>query len=156
MDAQSAFSQHLRLRACGVLVEDRQVLLVRIHSPVTQKKVWMPPGGGVEFGESLSQCLKREFAEETGLSVSVHQLVHLHELIQDPFHAVECYFEVSRIDHTAPATGSDPELETEEQLIEEVAWMPVDELDSISFAPSDLKPKLKQWEDGSHFKIFAD
>jgi ADP-ribose pyrophosphatase YjhB (NUDIX family) len=48
----------------GALVErDGELLLVR------QDDRWMLPGGGVERGESHTEALVRELAEETGLDV---------------------------------------------------------------------------------------
>lgn len=154
MNAQSPFSHQLRLRVCGLLVEEDTILLANIHSPVIDQLVWMPPGGGVEYGESMAASLKREFREETELSVTVDQLLHVQELIEEPFHAVECYFEVNRTGGE-PAVGSDPELSNEEQLIEEVAWIPISKLEEISFAPQNLLPKLKHWKDRSDFEIFT-
>ncbi len=35
---------------------------------------WWLPGGGINFGESPSQCLVRQFQEETGLLITPHTL----------------------------------------------------------------------------------
>src|SRR5699024_12694385 len=103
----------------GVLVAKGQLLAVNLRSPVTDQMIWIPPGGEVEFGESLKEAVKREFAEETKVRVQVHGLLHVEELIRKGFHAVECYFEVSRI-AGEPELGSDPELEDHKQLLQKV------------------------------------
>ncbi|SMO77444.1 NUDIX domain-containing protein [Fodinibius sediminis] len=153
MDPRSVFGERLRLRVSGLLVEDDAILLVRIHSPVTDQKVWMPPGGGVQFGEPMAEALQREFREETQVDIEVHGLLHVEEFIKEPFHAVECYFEVSRKRGEA-SRGHDPELGNEEQLIEEVSWMEIEILESRSFSPDPLLSKLKNWENRSSFTVF--
>ncbi|ULL17780.1 NUDIX domain-containing protein [Paenibacillus sp. H1-7] len=51
----------------GILVRDHQVLLVqKARGPHIHK--WDFPGGSIEFGEEPYETLKREFAEETGLT----------------------------------------------------------------------------------------
>lgn len=150
----SVFSHQLRLRVAGLLVEQEHILLIKMDSPVTGKTVWMPPGGGVDFGESMIDALRREFREETQTEIEIQQLLHLRELIKDPFHAVECYFEVSKV-KGQPSAGYDPELGDHEQLIEEVAWISVGDLDHLPFAPRDLLYKLKHWNDRSSFDIFS-
>lgn len=116
--------------------------------------VWIPPGGGVEFGEPMIHSLKREFREETQVEVEVYDVLHVHELLDDPFHAVECYFEVKRI-KGEPSIGYDPELGEDKQLIEEVAWISINELEELSFAPCNLLPKLKHWRKRHTFEIFS-
>ncbi|SHE78329.1 8-oxo-dGTP diphosphatase [Fodinibius roseus] len=153
-EPESVFGHQLRLRVGGLMVEQDAILLVKLQSPVTGKTVWMPPGGGVDFGESMVEALRREFREETQTEIGVHRLLHLRELIDEPYHAVECYFEVSKITGK-PSAGRDPELGDRDQLIEDVAWTAVDELDNLPFEPLDLLRKLKHWRDRSSFDIFS-
>ena len=51
----------------GLIIRDGKVLL----SYETNTDVYMSPGGGVEAGESLEECCKRELREETGYKVEV-------------------------------------------------------------------------------------
>lgn len=53
----------------GVIVKDKKILLVPARHGYTL------PGGGVEEGESNEEALVREVREETGLSVSVGELL---------------------------------------------------------------------------------
>ena len=154
MSHQSTFSNRLRLRTCGLLVEDGAVLLVKLRSPVTDQKVWMPPGGEVKYGESLKDSLEREFWEEVQLQIQVHSLLHVNELINAPFHAVELYFEVTREGDKQPGIGSDPELEEADQLIEDIEWVPLKELSSRNVAPQSLLPKLSGWDIRTEKAVF--
>src|SRR5699024_6058897 len=129
----------------GVLVAKGQLLAVNLRSPVTDQMIWIPPGGEVEFGESLKKAVQREFAEETKVRVQVHGLLHVEELIRKGFHAVECYFEVSRITGE-PELGTDPELGAHEQLLQKVYWLPITELSHFKIVPEQLLSKLKDWE----------
>ncbi len=141
----SAFSGQLRVRVCGLLVESDAILLAQVHSPVTDELVWMPPGGGLEFGESMSDCLQREFREETNLKIAVSQLVHVNELVSPPYHAIECYFEVEKTSGERKL-GSDPELPDDKQLLNDLCWMPLAKLADMSFAPQSLLEKLEHWD----------
>lgn len=52
----------------GVLIKDGKILL-SYERNIDQ---WLIPGGGLEAGESLAQCCKRELAEEAGAIVQPH------------------------------------------------------------------------------------
>lgn len=154
MDVSSSpFSERLRLRTCGLLVRDSAILLIKIHSPVVNQIVWMPPGGEIKFGESLKKGVKREFCEEANISVEVGNLLYVNELMENLFHAVECYFEVNLTEGEAKL-GFDPELESDEQLIKDLKWIPIKELREIPFAPRELIPTLEQWENRVGLSIF--
>jgi 8-oxo-dGTP diphosphatase len=49
-----------------VIDPDDRILLVRFEFPT--RTVWATPGGGIEPGESAEDALRRELAEETGLT----------------------------------------------------------------------------------------
>lgn len=65
--------KNVRVRACGYLVRDEQLLLVAHEK--NGEIYWLLPGGGVEFGESLKVALLREFHEELNIDVDVGSLV---------------------------------------------------------------------------------
>mgnify|MGYP000066986195 CR=1 FL=1 len=149
----SSYRQQLRLRVCGILVIDGRILVARLHSPIVDKPIWTPPGGGLTFGESLAQGVRREFFQETGVEVSVGQLVHINEMIEPPFHAVEFYFEVHR-ESGEPALGHDPEHPADQQLLQDLQWIPIDKLPSLDFFPQSLISKLQRWEQRSDFNPY--
>ncbi|MEX2234420.1 MAG: NUDIX hydrolase, partial [Cyclobacteriaceae bacterium] len=79
---------------------------------------WSPPGGGLEFGESVDQRLQKEFLEETGLRISKGRFLFTCEFIQKPLHAIELFFEVE-ISGGVLQKGEDPER----PMIEDVKFM---------------------------------
>lgn len=56
-----------RVGCRAIIVKDNKVLL----SWEERKNVYMSPGGGVEDGESLEECVIRELREEAGYKVKV-------------------------------------------------------------------------------------
>lgn len=89
---------------------------------------WSPPGGGVEFNETVPEAVKREFLEETGLSVQVEELLFVNEFIKWPFHAIELFFRVRPDPDTPLIKGTDPELP---RLIESVRYMSMAEIKAL-------------------------
>ena len=113
------FGKKIRVRVMGLLVQDNKLLLVRHNGIGEEGYLWLPPGGGVDYGESMEHALVREFREEVNLKIKVEDFLHLHEYLHPPLHAIELFFRVSVIDGI-PITGKDPELPNDRQIIQEL------------------------------------
>ena len=118
------YGNRIRVRVCGVCIENEQILLVCHHPILGEKDYWSPPGGGVEEGETAEEALKREFLEETGFKIVVGKLLKIKEFVQPPLHAVELYFSVKILEGNL-IIGYDPEMNVNEQLIKDVSWLPL-------------------------------
>jgi len=129
---ETFYGGKLRVRVCGVLrrAED-DAILCGLHRGVGPLgRLWVPPGGGLQFGETLAEGLKREFFEETGLSIERGEQVGLYEYVQPPLHALELFFNVYLTKAGIPKLGSDPEWPIEHPpLLEDLAWISKQDVD---------------------------
>lgn len=91
-----AIRRNPRLTTDGILVSDSKILLV--------KRIWDPfkgeyalPGGFVEYGETVEQCVLREVEEETGYETGIERLLGVYSsLDRDPRgHTVSVVFVLS-------------------------------------------------------------
>lgn len=129
----AAYADKVRLRVCGICLKDDKLLLVR-HQPTVQNQAfWAPPGGGLQFGETVEACLRREVLEETGLITKVKRFLFVNEFMEPPLQAVELFFELV-ITGGELLTGTDPEATADQQLIEEVAFLSLEEIRQIPLA----------------------
>jgi 8-oxo-dGTP diphosphatase len=110
------FGGRIRVRICGILIENNHVLLAKHQGLGEAGFLWNPPGGGAHFGETYSETLKREFLEETNLIIEVGQFLIFNEYIKNEIHALELFFEVKRTAGELKL-GADPELSSEEQML---------------------------------------
>lgn len=122
------FGNRVRVRVCGLAVQDDSLLLVN-HKYMGPENFWSPPGGGVVFNESAEQALQREFLEETGLTVTVTDFLFACEVLRSPLHAIELFFSVS-VKGGELITGNDPEMGNH-QIIKDVRFFGWDQIASL-------------------------
>ena len=124
------YGGRIRVRVCGVLIENEHILLAK-HEGIGDKDIlWIPPGGGLEVGETIVECLTREFEEETNLVVEVGDFLCANEFINGSLHALELFFIVKRKSGMLKM-GIDPEFSEESQIIKEVRMMSFKELPEV-------------------------
>ena len=124
------FGNKLRVRVCGICIKGDSMLLVNHHSLNKGNDFWAPPGGGMDFGQSAEENLKREFLEETGLEVDVEKFLCVHEYLKAPLHAIELLFKVKEAGGNL-VKGVDPELKRSEQIIRDVEYVSMKRLKSM-------------------------
>ncbi len=119
------YGNQLRLRVCGICIQDDKMLLINHAGLNESNEFWSPPGGGLQFGETIEQCLKREFLEESNTVISVGKFLKVREFLKPPLHAIELYYEV-KIESGILKKGFDPEMEL--QIIKDIQWLNFDEV----------------------------
>jgi 8-oxo-dGTP diphosphatase len=95
-----------RLGCAGIVRRGDDVLLGRRNKD-PNRGLWVLPGGGVNFGESLVQTLKRELAEEAGIDVEVDDVFEVSELINLPDEHRVIFFINARYRGGEPVASSD-------------------------------------------------
>ncbi len=99
-----------------------QVLIDRRHDEGLLGGLWEFPGGKIEAGETVAECIRREIREELALDIEVGE--HLLTLE----HAYS-HFRVTLYVHHCRYLGGEPQaLESQE-----VRWVPVADLDQFPF-----------------------
>lgn len=126
----SIYSKKIRNRVCGLLIEDQKLLLIKHRSIGELDKLWLPPGGGIEFGETSQEALMREFKEETNLDVSVGRFLFTYEFQDRKHHAIELFYQVKRVGGEL-RLGNDPELGSENQIMESIEFKTMNEINKM-------------------------
>ncbi|MEL6771852.1 MAG: NUDIX domain-containing protein [Bacteroidota bacterium] len=150
---ERAFGHRVRVRAAGLLFDraenPERVLLLKHDGLWDDGPFWSPPGGAIEFGEALSEGVRREFEEEASLSVRVGEPAYVLDFVRPPLHAVSFYFRVYPADgdyadlESRLRTGTDPELLADGvQLLQEARFIPLDNLQHLRLYPEGLAERL--------------
>ena len=135
-----------RIRAAAIVIEGDSVLLVRHqHDEINGgQSWWVPPGGGVEGEESLTECAKRETLEETGLSVELGRMVYVREFVEPGFHHCEVFFATAS--HSGMvATGGESGISDVDQVIKEARFVRRGEMEGMVIYPEELRREF--WDD---------
>jgi 8-oxo-dGTP diphosphatase len=133
------YGNQVRVRVCGICIIEDKILLIN-HSGMNESgNFWSPPGGGLQFGETIEECLKREFLEETNTIISVGKFLTISEYIKIPLHAIELFYEV-KIESGKVKKGFDPEME--QQIIKDIRWLTFEEV--LSKNKDDVANSLRE------------
>jgi 8-oxo-dGTP diphosphatase len=117
--------------AAAVIVEDGRVLLTQRKSGTHLAGAWEFPGGKVEAGEDPREALRRELAEEIGITARVGEVVDVtfHRYIDADKAVLLLFFEAER------EPGSDPPRAID---VADLRWSGAHELRPEEFPPADV------------------
>ena len=125
-----------RVRVSGILIEDDRILLIE-HTK-NNRKYWLVPGGGVDWGESAAEALIREFKEETSLDIEVEKFLFISETIapDKQKHVINLYFKIKKAENSSNIMKLG-----EEEMLTDLRFIPEDEIKNIKLYPN-IKEKL--------------
>lgn len=125
-----------RVRVAGILIEDDRILLIE-HTK-NNRKYWLVPGGGVDWGESAAEALIREFKEETSLDIEVEKFLFISETIapDKQKHVINLYFKIKKAENSSNIMKLG-----EEEILTDLRFIPEDEIKNIKLYPN-IKEKL--------------
>lgn len=126
--------------AAAIIISRGKLLMVRGKD----RNSWSVPSGGIERSETSEQACIREVWEETGYKVKVIRALHTKKAVIDAFDVTTDYFLCEII--AGDITYHDPD-----EIIEEIAWKPVDEVENVPHDyPEDKGLLLKLLKNSMH------
>lgn len=125
---QKSSAEPRRINVVGaVLLRDGLILAAQRSSSMSLPGMWEFPGGKIEPGETPQEALRRELLEE----------LHCEAVVGNHIETTEHQYDfgiVTLATYYCELRGTEPEL-TEHA---EIRWLPVEELESLDWAPADI------------------
>lgn len=117
----------MRVRPGAYIVRNHRILTLKYTYP--GGVIYALPGGNLEFGEELGPALSRELSEELGISCSPGEILHVAEVMYAGENTIHFIFECGEF-------SGEPRLNPAETKAEEIAWLPLAELDGYMLYPN--------------------
>jgi 8-oxo-dGTP diphosphatase len=115
----------------GVVISGERALLIRRGGPPLQGE-WSIPGGMLELSETLHEGVRRELAEETGITVRVLDLIEIFERISRD-EAGLCQYHFVIADYLCEQISGEANAASD---VIDVAWSSESELENYSLTPT--------------------
>lgn len=133
-----------RVRVAGILIKEGKMLFIE-HGK-KGKRYWLLPGGGVDYGESFEEALKREFREEVNLDIEVLNLKFISEAIapDGSKHIINMFFIVKEV-------GGSLKMAKEDRIVG-LEYLEISNLNNYIIYPN-IKNELIKLEDDNNTEI---
>ncbi len=125
---------------CRAIILHNDKLFVVSHTP--EKTFYALPGGHLEWGENIKECLKREIVEELGVDPKLGRLLYIHNCLDGlGKQSIEFFFEITNGDDYVDLTKLSG---THTYELSDLRW--VSKGDNIQFKPKQVFEDFKNGE----------
>ena len=126
----------IRIRVSALIVRDEKLLLIKCHDDEIGLH-YNVPGGGLEYGETLEDGLRRELKEETCVDIEIGPFVMLYEVLHPDetlpkgvHHSLGVFFKCTI------QNGFEPRLpDTPDEFQIGVEWVAIEDLPKFPLWP---------------------
>ena len=137
-----------------ILDSEKRLLMVRQHHD--GKDIWMVPGGAIEDGENSIEAAEREMREETCLDVEIGKLIWHTEEVSSRGQRFVNFF-LGHVKGGTCALGTDPELDENHQVMDEIAYKSRSEVEKLEHVyPEYLRDELWEALEGERDRIIIN
>ncbi len=129
-------AKKFNVRAYGILIKNGTVLVSDEY--IKRHKVTKFPGGGLEFGEGLKDCLIREFKEELNLDIEIIEHFYTTDFyVSSSFdtnsQVISVYYLVNALSELTFETSVTPHNYEKKEGAQSLRWIPLNELKETDF-----------------------
>lgn len=118
---------HKQIGVAVIWNDQKQILIDRRPQSGLLGGLWEFPGGKIEPGETITECIRREILEELGIEIEVGE----HLITLD--HAYTHFHVTLNVYHCRHVSGEPRPIECDE-----VRWVELDELDQFPFPKANV------------------
>src|SRR5689334_12474455 len=143
----------IKERVRGILITDRNTLLLIRRVRPGRDPYWVFPGGGTEESDAtLEAALEREVSEEMAASVIIRSLVYVQERDEADIKTREYFFlcHVAKYDFDSKTGAEFDDSSRGEYVLEEVG-LTIPDISSLNIQPPELKTLLLE----NHSRLLA-
>jgi len=112
----------------ALIVDGGRIMIAQRRSGASHGGLWEFPGGKREPGETLEQCIRREIREELDIDIVVGQKFCEVDQTYASFSITLIVFLCRASDESPKPVG-----------VDDIRWVPLDELNGYHFTPADIK-----------------
>jgi len=113
---------------CAIIENNGQVLAAQRHHKASNGGKWEFPGGKIEPGETVQECIKREIKEELLIEITLADTLPV---------VVHQYPDKTIILHPFTCTGNAQKAKPTEH--KRIAWIDPDDLHTLDWSDADIK-----------------
>lgn len=121
------FTRIMKTVTAAIIIQGNRVLLTRRGPTEKLAGLWEFPGGKVEDGESLAECLQRELHEELGVLAEIGEVMAESEYHYDHGSILLIGLYASLLSNQLKLTVHD-----------EAEWVPISDILAYQLAPADI------------------